>query len=664
MPVIRTSFVIFFVLSFIASSAQQHEIDSLNKVLKTHTTEDTIRLHALNDISYSYYQLNPTEGLKFAEEAIILAKKLNNGLLLLEAYYNKGINYQAKSDYGNSLEMFRQAEAVFGNNTDKSKLFAIRNSMAVDYMDMSNYPEALKIYFENLALAEKLKKKLGIGTSCQNISIVYRYLKNNKKSLEFQFRAISMFRDLGRNRSLADAYSSLGNTYDNIDKVDSALFFYKQSVEISEKYDYPKGVAGALTNMGIVYIKTRDYSKALDCLNKALAIYTEMDDQNNMAIIFSNMGEVIYKAPDSILKKINIAPANKSKTAIDYYKKSLQLSENTEDIASQVDEWESLSKIYKDQKNYEQSLIAYEKFIVLKDSIINDEKKQAITKIEMQFEFTKQEDSLKAEHEKKEIISRAEIARQETVKESIVAGSLILLAAGIAGFIFYKRNRDIRQQHKDAELKNEITETNMKVMRLQMNPHFIFNSLNSIGDYIIKNKPGEADAYLAKFAKVMRMTLENSEKKEITLADDLLMLELYMQLEAKRLNDKFSYKINIGPGVDTENILVPPMIFQPFVENSIWHGIAKKEGKGHIDISISGINGMLHCVIEDDGVGRQQPSTTQPNEQAKNASLGMKITKARIEILNKLKGSNATVQLIDKPQGLRAELQLPSESKF
>ena len=660
----RSSFLFFFVLSFIAASAQQQEIDSLQKQLKLHPAEDSTRFHIVNNIAHSYYQLNPAEGLKFADEAIDLAKKLRDTLFLQEAYYCKGLNYYGKSDYSDALELYKKAEAVLGNRTAYSRLFALHNGMAVVNMELSNYPEALKLYLDNLALSEKKNGKLGIATSCGNLAIIYRRLGDTKKALSYLFRSIDLYRELGRDKSIADAYGSLANTYDQDNMEDSALFYYKKEAEVSEKNDYTKGTVQALANLGIMYLKLCDYSKALPYFTKSIQIYTSMGDKSNIALMYAGLAELIYKAPDSVLKKIDISAANKTSTAIDYFKKSMKLAEEAKDIAIVGDDLEALSIIYKKQKKYDEALSAYEKFIVIKDSIMDDDKKSLITKIGLQAEFSKKEDSLQDEHEKKEIISRAETVKEATVKRAILAGGLILLSAGIAGFIFYKRNRDIRQQHKDAELKNEITETNMKVMRLQMNPHFIFNSLNSIGDYIIKNKPGEADAYLSKFAKVMRMTLENSEKKEIILAEDLLMLELYMQLEAKRLNDKFSYKINIGPGVDTENILVPPMIFQPFVENSIWHGIAKKEGKGHIDISISGVNGMLHCVIEDDGIGRQQSSAIQPNEQAKNASLGMKITKARIEILNRLKGSNATVQLIDKPQGLRAELQLPSESKF
>lgn len=660
----QTKLLIFFLSIYMAVPAQQKEIDSLQIELGLHPKEDSTRFNILYNIAHNFHQLNPIEGLKFAEEAITLAKKLRDTASLQAAYYSKGLNYYGKSDYSGALELYKKSEGVLGKMTEYKRLFGIHNAMAIVYMDLANYPEALRLYLDNLALSEKNKGKLGIATSCANLAILYRRLDNNKKALEYQYKALPLYLELGRNKSIADITLSMANTYDQMNYNDSAIFFYNKSIEIAENNDYPKGVAAALTNMGTIFIKKENYAKAINCLQRALDVYTALNDKSNVAFIYSNLADVIYKAPDSILSKLNITGKNKVQTAIGYYKKSLQLSEEVGDIAMQGDDWEALSIIYKDQKKYEEALNAFEKFIAIKDSIMDDDKKETITKLGMQFEFSKKEDSLQDEHEKKEIISKGEIARQETVKESILGGSLVLLATGITGFIFYKRNRDIRQQHKDAELKNEISETNMKVMRLQMNPHFIFNSLNSIGDYIIKNKPEEADAYLAKFAKVMRMTLENSEKKEITLADDLLMLELYMQLEAKRLNNKFTYSINIAHGIDKENILVPPMIFQPFVENSIWHGIAKKEGKGHIDISITDYNGMLHCIIEDDGIGRQQSSVNNTNEQAKNASLGMKITKARIDILNKLKGSHATVQLIDKPQGLRAELHLPTESKF
>jgi LytS/YehU family sensor histidine kinase len=203
----------------------------------------------------------------------------------------------------------------------------------------------------------------------------------------------------------------------------------------------------------------------------------------------------------------------------------------------------------------------------------------------------------------------------------------------------------------------------MKALRSQMNPHFIFNSLNSIGDYISKNNLVAADNYLTKFAKVMRMILENSEQKEVSLSDDLKGLELYMQLEAMRLNNKFTYEINVEKTIDQENTMVPPLILQPFVENSIWHGLARKKGAGKIVIDIKREAQMLNCVVEDNGLGRNQMGDSSL-ANATHKSLGMKITKARIDIINKVKKSKAAVELSDLAEGMRVEVKLPFELSF
>jgi len=166
-----------------------------------------------------------------------------------------------------------------------------------------------------------------------------------------------------------------------------------------------------------------------------------------------------------------------------------------------------------------------------------------------------------------------------------------------------------------------------------------------------------ADNYLAKFAKVMRIILENSEKKEVSLYDDLKGLELYMQLEALRLNNKFTYEIHVAENIDQENTLIPPLILQPFVENSIWHGLSQKTGMGKILIKIKRQDEMLNCVVEDDGLGRNQTT----NSVTTNKSLGMKITKARIDIINKIKNSTAAIELKDLAEGMRVELRLPFE---
>jgi LytS/YehU family sensor histidine kinase len=157
----------------------------------------------------------------------------------------------------------------------------------------------------------------------------------------------------------------------------------------------------------------------------------------------------------------------------------------------------------------------------------------------------------------------------------------------------------------------------------------------------------------------MRLTLENSEMAAVTLKEDLNALELYMQLESLRLNNKFTYEIKVDPSIDKETTLVPPMMLQPFVENSIWHGISKINGEGKILIEIKREDEMINCIVEDNGQGLTAPSAT-----AAKKSLGMKITKARIDILNKIKKSKAAVELFNKAQGVRVELRLPLELSY
>ncbi|MEO9022772.1 MAG: histidine kinase, partial [Ginsengibacter sp.] len=381
-----------------------------------------------------------------------------------------------------------------------------------------------------------------------------------------------------------------------------------------------------------------------------------------IAITLTQMGDVYRKAPDVILTEAGIYPGEKFTLALNYQKRALKLSQEIQAVDRQSEVWQALGETYEAKNDFAKALDAYKNYTILHDSIIGDERKQDIMRMGMQYNFEKKEDSLKGVSDRKMALDSAEIARQKTVKRSIAWGGVILLLAALTSFIFYKRKKDAQQQQKEAELKAEVSDTEMKALRAQMNPHFIFNSLNSISDYIAKNEHDKADEYLTRFASLMRMTLENSEKKMIPLSDDLKVLELYLQLESSRLNGKFDYIINVAESIDKENTLVPPMILQPFVENSIWHGIANKEGKGNILIRIKRQGDMLHCLIDDDGVGRK--SSSPLNNVSKNQSLGMKITKTRIDMMNKVKKSNGTVELSELAIGMRVQINLPFELSF
>ena len=196
-----------------------------------------------------------------------------------------------------------------------------------------------------------------------------------------------------------------------------------------------------------------------------------------------------------------------------------------------------------------------------------------------------------------------------------------------------------------------------------MNPHFIFNTLNSIQNFISKNESKDASIYLSKFAKLMRATLANTKRQRISLKDEIETLTLYLELEQLRLNNKFSYEILVDETIDTQYEQIPSMLIQPYVENAIWHGISHKEGNGIIRIQFLPENEhLLKCVVEDNGIGRENAIKLKQNTTS--PSFGMNITKERVELLNSLNGNQLSVKINDlkinnQPTGTRVELYVP-----
>jgi LytS/YehU family sensor histidine kinase len=160
---------------------------------------------------------------------------------------------------------------------------------------------------------------------------------------------------------------------------------------------------------------------------------------------------------------------------------------------------------------------------------------------------------------------------------------------------------------KEGELKNKIVTTEMQALRAQMSPHFIFNCLNSINRFIVKNESEAASGYLTKFSRLIRMVLNNSQKNIIPLSDELDCLELYIQMERLRLKNFFTYEVKYDDEIEIEEIMIPPLLLQPFVENAIWHGLMhKEEGGATLNIDIIQKNGVLYFRITDNGIGREK----------------------------------------------------------
>ena len=222
----------------------------------------------------------------------------------------------------------------------------------------------------------------------------------------------------------------------------------------------------------------------------------------------------------------------------------------------------------------------------------------------------------------------------------------------IESFLYEK---ELEEKNKIIEVsltekfERQIAEIEMSALRAQMNPHFIFNALNSIKLYVVSNESKTAALYLTKFSKLIRSILNNSQSKLVSLEAELTALELYIQMEQFRFDFKFDYEIKVDENVDKDFTEIPPMLLQPYVENAIWHGLMHKhDGKGELCIRIKIKDGNLEFIIEDNGIGREKSMTLKTKTKTKHQSVGMKITADRLEMANRLYGTEGSVRVIDK----------------
>lgn len=219
------------------------------------------------------------------------------------------------------------------------------------------------------------------------------------------------------------------------------------------------------------------------------------------------------------------------------------------------------------------------------------------------------------------------------------------VAAGGAWWIYRRRINQIRREESlKTEFNQRIARTEMAALRAQMNPHFVFNCLNSINRFILINKPEEASDYLTKFSRLIRLILDNSRSDTVLLSKELDALQLYIEMERLRFSEHFDYRIDIASDLQTEHIEIPPLLIQPYVENAIWHGLMHKKERGLLAIEVYAKGKMLCITVQDNGVGRQRAAELKSRSAAgENKSLGMKVTAERLEIVQKLYGAYTDV---------------------
>ena len=470
----------------------------------------------------------------------------------------------------NSTKSIKRIDSILINNTNstfkKGLLYYEKGNL---FMRQKKYIEAIVnsnkalIHFEEKSNNEFIGKVLLLKGHAES------FLLNSDAALKHALKALNIFKELkhkGGEAGALDLLASIEFKYKNYDK---AIAYHKQASKIFIQLDYKISLVSNYNNIAEVLELSGDTDKAIEYFQKSIASNNKIN--NAYSFPFKNLGKLFLKQ-------------NQFNKCNPLFLKALKIEEENEILSTQKEIYGYLFESSIKNNKIENSI----KYTLKKDSIsellIKEEEDKKIKSLEDKYNLIAKE---------KELIQEMENSDKNKIIFGILAGSLLLFVL----FLIQKN------KNSKLELKQEKLVLEQKVLRTQMNPHFIFNALTSIQKTIFDNDPIKSTSYLSKFAKLIRQNFEFVDKQEISLSEDLDALKNYIETQQLRFDDKFDYVINIDEAIDPSYIKIPPMLLQPFVENAIEHGLKPKTEKGNLDININKKKHLLCFEIIDNGVG-------------------------------------------------------------
>jgi len=509
-------------------------------------------------------------------------------------------------------------------DTNKLKLNAT-NTLATSYEAVNNYEAAIKCFRFVIKNALTIKDTAILRNGFVNTGIAYNETDNNRMAIYYTQQAIPYLKDDEYSKMVT--YANLSDFYTNLGILDSAKMYLQTATTIATN----SGDDDAINSIGIrqanIYVQEKKFSAAEPLLQRGLKNF--LGRPPGIDIV---NGLLIYAGLDTA--RHDFIGAKKHLLQLYDITKGMGKAYQLENLLFLISVHERLGE-YKDAFNYQRSAMA------MNDSIRSEKVQQSFGQLQTEYETYKKEEQIKLLQQESKI-KDLELKAALRNKSLLVILAIVLIAALL--LILYIRN--LRSKVKLQNLRSTLE---MKALRSQMNPHFIFNSLNSIQKYIWENKQEDASEYLTKFARLIRLVLENSLHAEVLLSEELKALKLYIEMEHRRNNNKFDYSVTVADDVDVDKLMVPPLLLQPYVENAVWHGLSQKEGRGKLSILITKNNSSLICTIDDDGVGRAKATEAKMNKEEKK-SLAMNISSERIAWLQKESKMPAGVEIIDKKE--------------
>ncbi|MBG6129076.1 tetratricopeptide (TPR) repeat protein [Aquimarina sp. EL_43] len=614
MKVITISLLLIIQITY----AQEKELDSIKRRVDTYLQRDSTRVQLLNQLTKYYTLRDISKSKALLLEAIEISKEIGYISGLGSSYTGYSIFHTQSGNYDKGLVYALKAKKIQDSINDVSGLLLTNNCMARIYIHLKKSKKAIKIQLENLEL-----------------------LKNQPLSPQ-----------------KAGIHFYLANAYGEINNFDEAEFHYKKAKYIAEKTKFTTGVYIANSSLGVLANRRGKFKEAILYLKPTLKFYEENNQSANIAHTNLEMAK----------SYANIGNVNK---AIKLTDKAIRIYKDQKNLKSLQSAYLNQSNFYKRINNYLKANKFLEDYYKIKDSLFSYDNKVVMEEMQVKYETEK----IKKDKELAEQKAIVVIAQKRQNKEYF-----IITLAGI-GFLFLlslfyfertkiKRkaiflSRELEETQKRLEIEKQYKESELKALKSQMNPHFIFNSLNSIQDLILQQNTDSSYDYIVLFAQLVRNTLNYSSKNFIVIEKELEFLDVYLQLEKLRFEDDFTYTIQ---SINTEGLSVLSLIVQPFIENALLHGLLHKAGKKQLTIDFTFTDHLL-CTIIDNGIGRKEAKKIQERQGNHHESFALNAIQQRLEILKDQYGTDVGYQIFDLyndqlAMGTRVEIRMPYQKEY
>jgi hypothetical protein len=707
------SLLLFLLAAAPATRAQQWiallKADSLEKVL--HTARDTQRVNTLNLLARRNLYMSQDDRVfrsaqAHTDEALTLSTALGYQRGLANSYLNKGIIGMNRGQYLEALAALQPARRLARQTGDRYAQAASYDFTGLSLVQKGESRNAIAFFDSAQALYRQLGDTLTAVWSMISKGNAYFTLGDYPNAYKTEQTAYDLTPEKDTTLKtvslfyMATLFLGAGLPELTLEQVDKVLA-YCPSDEHQRKILNKEGFVSALILGGEAYLQMG----RLDSAQKIAALvgpptrrqdpfhymfwgrFLNAQHQYSKALPFLKEGLALakqFKQPIFISRLAT--EVARTYLGLKDYPQALAFAEEAYATARRIDALlemtnatGTLSEIYDGMKDYTKAYQYSKMHKALNDSLMPEDykRKLALMRVQNELAIQKREAQL---FSKEALLKEQQLKRESLIRNLLIGG--LLLFIGLSVFVYRnislrRKNEKLRlnhqlqiqqfeSEHTKAKLQKHAADLEMQALRAQMNPHFIFNCLNAINHFILKNETEIASDYLTRFARLIRMVLQSSSQKYIPLHDELETLKLYISMESVRFRNHFSYSLHCHPSVEIEMMQIPPMLLQPFVENAIWHGLMHRTEGGRLSIDIEEVGGLLQCTIQDNGIGRRRAAELKSKSASFKKSMGVEITANRLQMLYNGNGGSAdALRIVDledeggEPVGTRVILRIP-----